>query len=244
MAIATSEHILDETEKLRAELVDLLYIISHDFNAPIRHVNGFASLLRDRNLEKLDDKSIMFIEQILQANARMSGMLDGLLSISRINTRQTEFQSVGLGSLIGEILHEKAMLDDMFSSSSVRMSELATINCDRPQVTLALTALIDNAFLYRQTDRDFQMKIEPLETDVTIGLSVHDNGLGIDERFHSDIFKPLRRAVAPTDYPGHGVGLTIVSKVMERHGGKVSLTSKLGEGSAFKLQFPKELQVK
>lgn len=231
-----------EADRLREELTEFLYIISHDFNAPIRHVNGFATLLKERNSDKLDEKSITFIDQILQANERMNGMLEGILSLSRINTRQTDFKTIGLGAIIGEILHEKALLEADFSASKVHVKDLPFISCDEPQVILAMRALIDNAFLYRKPDSDFHITIEPVATDREVGLSVSDAGIGIEQRQLEHIFKPLRRAVTPADYPGYGVGLSLVAKIMERHGGRVSVSSKLGEGSTFSLFFPKELQ--
>lgn len=233
-----------EADRLREELTEFLYIISHDFNAPIRHVNGFATLLKDRNAGKFDDKSLAFIDQILQANERMSGMLEGILSLSRINTRQTDFKTIGLGAIIGDILHEKATLDAEFSSAKVHMNDLPSLSCDEPQVIVAMRALIDNAFLYRKPNGDYHIKIEPVATDNEVGLSVSDIGIGIEQRHFEQIFKPLRRAVSPTDYPGYGIGLSLVAKIMERHGGRVSVSSKLGEGSTFSLFFPKELQVK
>lgn len=235
---------MDDAERIQKELQELIYVISHDFNGPVRHINGFTKLLKDRNEGQLDDKSELFIEQILTANARLEGMIEGLLSVSRINTRQSEFEPVPMRRAVSDIVHEITMMRPELRDFAFDLGPIPNLQCDKQQVVLALRALIDNALTYHSQACDKSLSIGAAKEGDYIAFRFSDQGIGIAPKDHEAIFKPLKRAVVDSDYPGrYGVGLALVDKVMARHSGHVTVQSELGQGSTFTLYFPSKSEI-
>ncbi|MBO6920183.1 MAG: hypothetical protein JJ858_17285 [Rhizobiaceae bacterium] len=227
-----------EAEELRGELADLIYAISHDFNAPLRHIDGFAKLIKKNNSEVLDEQSLGHLNNIISSSERLSAILNGILSLSRINTRPEEYERVDLSELVKGLLAEREILGPTDSTNQVELGDLPVISCDREQVTLALNALLENAFLYKKEDEPNLIQLSHVVDDYGVKVSISDQGIGVDSRYFKEIFKPLRRAVSQSDFPGDGIGLAIVDKVMHRHNGSVQIESVVDKGTKITLVFP------
>jgi light-regulated signal transduction histidine kinase (bacteriophytochrome) len=227
-----------KVELLRQELADLIYKISHDLNAPLRGIDGYAERIKEEDGEHLSNKSKTYLEEIQSSSRQTSGILRGILNLSRINTRQSEYEMVDFNELVKELLYEREMFESVRENTQCIVGKLPVVSCDRGHVTQALSALIENAFLYKLENKENFVKIDCSIDDKWARINVSDEGIGIETRYIDEVVKPLTRLVAQREYPGFGIGLALADKVMQRHSGRLEIRSKLEHGTTVSLIFP------
>lgn len=230
----SNEH--QKMELLRQELADLIYKISHDLSAPLRSIDGFAERIKEE--ESLSEKSKWYLEEIQNSSRQTSGILKGILNLSRINTRQSEYEMVDFNELVKELLFERETFESARENTKCEVGKLPIVNCDKEHVTQALSALIENAFLYKMEGKENTIKIDCKIDNKWARVRVSDEGIGIEERYFDEIINPLTRLVAQQEYPGFGIGLALADKVMQRHSGSLEIQSKPKKGTTISLVFP------
>jgi PAS domain S-box-containing protein len=214
-----------------ADLEDFAYIASHDLKEPLRGISTSAEFLLDDAAESLDADARARLLTIVRLSGRMYTLLDSLLEYSRVGRSELAFEPTDLNAVVAGVLESlQARLEG--AQVTVR-GPLPTLRCDRVRVGQIFSNLIANAVKYNER-ADKRVEIGAVEGEPTPTLYVKDNGIGIRPEHHATIFRMFKRLHHRDRYGGGtGAGLTIVKRIVERHGGRVWLSSSPGEGTTF-----------
>lgn len=246
------EVILERVEELRelngrlaasnSELDSFAYVASHDLKEPLRGINNYSNFLIEDYGEQLDEEAIERLNTLVRLTDRMENLLDSLLHFSRVGQMDLQKKEVDLQKVLDDsLLFLKNRIDE--NNVEIKIPKpLPKVFADEVRIGEIFTNLISNAIKYNDK-RLKQIEIGYLE-NVTQTLAdetqterffyVRDNGIGIEERHHADIFRIFKRLHGRNEYSGGvGAGLTIVKKIVERHGGRIRLESKKGAGTTF-----------
>jgi signal transduction histidine kinase len=224
-------------EGVNRELEAFTHTVSHDLKAPLRGMEGFAQALEEDHADRLDDTGRAFLSRIRASAGRMSRLIDELLQYSRIEKRPGARGLVALSPLLDELVDELA--GEIQARGITVSSELvvAEVTGEREGLREALANLLSNAVKFSPAQGGTIAVRSYREGDGVV-LSVADRGVGFDMQYHDRIFGIFERLHRQEDYPGTGVGLAIVRKVAERHGGRAWAESEVGRGSTFFLAIP------
>jgi signal transduction histidine kinase len=224
----------DELAKSNAELEQFAYIASHDLQEPLRMVSSYVQLLGRRYKGKLDQDADEFIAFASEGAIRMQRLINDLLAYSRVGTRGKGFEEVNLEAVLARAL-ENLQLSLREKNAEVTHDPLPVVYGDIGQLTQVFQNLIDNAVKFRAEAQPRVHISARLEGNEYV-CSVQDNGIGIAPEFMNRLFVLFQRLHTRRDYPGTGIGLAICKRIVERHGGKIWVESKPGEGSTFFFQ--------
>jgi light-regulated signal transduction histidine kinase (bacteriophytochrome) len=224
-------------ENSNQELEHFAYVASHDLQEPLRMVSSFLQLLQRRYSAQLDEKANRYIAQAVDGSVRMKGLILDLLNYSRVGASQ-EMQLIDCNAVLQQVLKT---LDGHIEEANVLVTydKLPTAMADEGQLGQVFQNLIGNAIKF-QRDVRLQIHIGVEEDASEWVFRVVDNGIGIDEAYVERIFVIFQRLHTREEYPGTGIGLAICKKIVERHGGRIWLTSEVGEGTTFYFSLPKE----
>jgi PAS domain S-box-containing protein len=214
------------------DLERFAYIASHDLQEPLRNVVSFSQLLARKYQGKLNPDADEFISYIVEGGKRMQALVQDLLEYSRVNTRGQAFRVINSEEIVDPVL-QNLTISIQESDAVIRTTPLPTILADPSQIALVFQNLIGNAIKFRTFDMQPHIAISAERMGEMWKFAVKDNGIGIDPAFYDRIFEIFQRLHTRDKYPGTGVGLAIVKKIIERHGGKIWVESELGKGSTF-----------
>jgi len=222
------------------ELKDFTFIASHDLQEPLRKVISFGERLRVNYEELLDDRAKDYIEVMEKASMRMQKLIDGLLQLSKVTTKGSSFAPTNLENVVSEVMTD---LESKIAKSHARVivGDLPTVVADGIQMRQLFTCLAQNAVKFHKNDVDPEISIA--SHDLGNGyweILVHDNGIGIDEKYSDRIFKPFERLHGRSEREGIGMGLALCQKIVIRHGGTISVKSKPDKGSTFIVTLPEK----
>ncbi|MGH8354444.1 MAG: GAF domain-containing sensor histidine kinase, partial [Pseudomonas sp.] len=227
---------LAELERSNRELQEFAFVASHDLQEPLRKIQAFAERLEARAGE-LDAQSRDYLQRMSSAAGRMQSLIRDLLAYSRVTTRAQPFQRLDLELLLDEVLQD---MDTALDSSGARIERepLPQVLGDPTQLRQLLQNLLSNALKFHQEGqpphvRVYAERMAPGEWT----LCVADRGIGFDEKYLDRIFNPFQRLHGHQAYPGTGIGLAIVKKIVERHGARITASSRPGQGTRFRITF-------
>ncbi|MBK8972004.1 MAG: CHASE domain-containing protein [Hahellaceae bacterium] len=225
-------------EKKSRELEQFVYAVSHDLRAPLVSLRGFGELLKRMECLKADPKAVHYVHRILANVESMDRLLSDLLALSRIGHKPLNTETIDLNELLAEVLGNQSQ-DIRSTHANIHLPpDLPSIQGQRSLIYQLFSNLLSNALKYRQLDRPPEIGIAvEATTPYRVTLSFTDNGIGIEPRFHARIFDIFERLDTERS-SGSGVGLTICKAVIEKHGGKISLSSTLGQGTRFTFDLP------
>ncbi len=251
--VGAKGYIIDDTERYRAEealrrsmislkrsnedLERFAYVSSHDLQEPLRTIVTFTQLLERRYKGQMGPEADEFIQYIVDAGKRMQALINDLLEFSRVTTRggpptETESQAV--------LEHALSDLASTIAASGATISHdpLPAVLADPSQLQQVFANLISNAIKFRREDEAPRIYISALWKDGMWEFAVSDNGIGIEPQYLEKIFVIFQRLHGREKYPGTGIGLAIVKRIVERHGGRIWVESGPGKGSTFYFTLP------
>ena len=233
---ATLEAVVADLERSNRDLEQFAYVASHDLQEPLRMVASYTQLLAERYQGRLDERADKYISYAVDGATRMQGLINGLLAFSRVGTHGQGFVPTDAGAVVAEVLKdlERAIEN---SGAQVVVSTLPVVLADRTQLRQVFQNLIENAIKFRG-DAPPHIVISAARERRAWVFTVKDNGIGIDPRFGERIFLIFQRLHERGRYPGSGIGLAIVKKIVERHGGRIHIASKPGHGCSFIFSLP------
>ena len=230
-----------ELEASNKELEAFAYSISHDLRAPLRHMVGFAELLRQHAVTALDEKSRRYTTTILDAAKRMGALIDDLLAFSRIGRAETRASTVSLRQLVNEVVEE--MRPDMAGRTvSWRIGDLPDLYCDRSMLRMVFVNLITNAIKFTRPRERAEIEIGSFEDARGVVVFVRDNGVGFDMKYSNKLFRVFQRLHRSEEFEGTGIGLATVQRIIQRHGGTVWAEGSVNGGATFFLAVPPALR--
>jgi signal transduction histidine kinase len=224
-----------ELQRSNAELEQFAYVASHDLQEPLRMVAGYCQLLQRRYQDKLGTEGNEFIDFAVEAAVRMQQLINGLLNFSRIGRSGRELCAVNVGDAAAAAI---ANLQGAIGESGARieLGDLPAIFGDRALVAQLLQNLIGNAIKFRREAP--VIRIGATREEDFWHFLVEDNGIGIEAEYVERVFLIFQRLHGRDKYPGTGIGLAVVKKVVEYHGGRIWIESTPGEGSRFHFTLP------
>lgn len=236
---------VDQISEVNKELEAFSYSVSHDLRAPLRHVAGFADKLGRHLGDAADERSRHYLDVIGSSARRMSTLIDDLLVYSRLGRGAMRLQAVDMQSLVAET---RAILDANLAADAPQrrvdwlIAPLPIVVADENMMRQVWLNLLGNAIKY--SDRAERARIEVLyarDDDNAHHFRVRDNGAGFDMQYATKLFGVFQRMHKASDYPGTGIGLASVRRVLQRHGGRIWAESAIDAGSTFHFVLPASL---
>jgi PAS domain S-box-containing protein len=230
------------TAQLEAAVRDIeafSYSVSHDLRAPLRAISGFAQIIARRHRAGLNEEGQRYFDNIIEASARMGRLIEDLLDYSRLGRTAVRLQTVPLGGLLAEVIHDLSPRVAEAGANLVLPEEPPLLSGDPTLVRQILANLLENALTYHRKGVPPRIAVSCQAEADHILLRVADNGLGIPPEYQDKIFNLFQRLYSEDEYPGTGIGLAIVKKSAELLGGEVGVESVPGVGSTFTVKLPR-----
>jgi signal transduction histidine kinase len=215
-----------------AELEAFTHSVSHDLRAPLRYMHGYLEMFTASARSKLDGEDVRYLDTIARATQQMSELIGGLLALSRVGKGDLEPSPVNLAALCNQVIAE---LEPETAGRAIEWSvgALPIVQGDRVLLRQALSNLLANAVKFTRGNAVAHIDIAGAPGAT---LCVRDDGVGFDMRYADKLFAPFQRLHSATEYPGTGIGLAIVQRVVARHGGRVWAEAAPGQGATFFVQ--------
>lgn len=228
------------TEQLEAtnrELESFAYAVSHDLRAPLRSLSGFSQLLQDLPAASLDEKSRHYLRRIHEASHRMSALIEDLLNLSRISRSELTPTRIDFSQLASEAA---ATVRERFPQHAVelRIEPNMTVSGDPRLLKIAMENLLDNAWKYTSYTPGAQVTVGSQLDEQGRTYYVRDNGVGFDMAYAGKLFGPFQRLHADSKYPGTGIGLVTVQRIIARHGGNIWVYAEPDRGATVYFTLP------
>jgi PAS domain S-box-containing protein len=219
-----------DLETANREMESFIYSISHDLRAPIRTMSGFARILHEDYAGQLDAQGQDYLNRILRGSAKSIKLIDDLLHLSRISRQELVTIEVDLST---KALKAVEQLREMHHGRNVEVivREGLTAYADPRLIELALSNLLGNAWKFTSKKEKALIEFASMEKDHKIVYYVRDNGAGFDPAHAEKMFWPFHRLHSEQEFEGTGIGLTIVERVIQRHGGRVWAEGEIGKGA-------------
>ena len=238
---ATLEARVDQrTAELTAaiqELDSFAYTVSHDLRAPLRAMGGFAHALQEDHGDALPLGAKTYLDQIVLAGRKMSDLVEGLLTLSRSTRGDLRMDRVDVSALAQKRLVELAAAEPA-RRVSVEVENGLVLQGDIRMLSSVVNNLLENAWKYTGSAIQPKIRVHACDVDGRLGFCVSDNGAGFDMAHAARLFKPFQRLHRQDEFPGVGIGLATVQRIVQRHGGQISAHGVPGQGATFSVVLP------
>lgn len=227
-----------ELQTVNKELEAFTYSVSHDLRAPLRAINGFAKMLNEDYSDTLDDGGKRMID-VIQTNAKnMGNLIDDLLAFSRLGRKELS------KSLINMTEMAKAAIDEINKSTKhnakIKINELHPVMADNSLIKQVLVNLFSNGIKYSSKSSNPFVEISSMKSNGTVYYTVKDNGIGFDMKYSHKLFMIFERLHSESEFEGTGVGLALVKRIIQKHGGEIRAEAKINEGAVFHFMLPEK----
>jgi PAS domain S-box-containing protein len=229
----------EQLEIANEALGSFTYSVSHDLRAPLRAINGYAHILIDDHADALDAESRRVLDVICANASQMGRLIDDLLSFSRLGRSDLDRTNTDLGALAQSVIDELRRAEPE-REVRVEIGALPPADVDPTMMRHVLANLIGNAWKFTRKRRDAAIEIGCENDGGETVFFVRDNGAGFDMQYATKLFRVFERLHRTEDFEGTGVGLAIVHRVVQRHGGRVWAESDVGHGATFYFALPNE----
>lgn len=237
---STRAAMVEELERKNRELEAFSYSVSHDLRAPLRSIDGFTRALGESLAEHLDETTERYLERIHAGVVRMTEMIDDMLELSRIGRVELRRGPVDLAALAGSILGDLAA-NDPGRQVEVVVATPLTASADPRLIRNVFENLIGNAWKFTAKTAGARVEVggeTGAEGSGTTVYYIRDNGSGFDMARAQRLFSPFQRLHSQSDFPGTGIGLATVQRIIDRHGGQVWAEASPGQGAVFRFTLP------
>ena len=229
-----------ELARSNTDLEQFAYVVSHDLRAPLRALKAYSQFLEEDCADQLDEIGLEYIEGIAESAQQMDDLVVDLLEYSRIGRIKVELSQVDVNQLLERVLTSLHLRDQ----AEVRLPNDAPIVSARAvRLEQIFANLLSNAVKFRRPDVPPIITVSWAEQGNNWAFSVQDNGIGIQQKQFEKIFGIFQRLHTVDEFKGTGIGLAIVKKAVEEHGGDITVESTVGEGSVFTFTLPKQTEI-
>ena len=227
-----------QIETSSKELEDFTYTVSHDLRTPLRAIDGFSRILEEDYGDKLDDEARRLIGVVRENTRKMGQLIDDLLTFSRLGRNPIAATSINMEALARSALAE---IDAPAAAGRARIEIHALPEAwgDPAPIKQVWTNLLSNAIKFSGKRDQPLIEVSAHDDGANAVYCVKDNGAGFDMQYYAKLFGVFQRLHGNDEFPGTGVGLAIVRRIVSRHGGRAWAEGKMGEGAAFYFSLPK-----
>jgi light-regulated signal transduction histidine kinase (bacteriophytochrome) len=226
-------------ETVSNELEALSYSISHDLRAPLRAIQNNCEWLNTKHAANLGEKESSLLQQITRSSEHMEKLLDGLLAFSRVVKSDPKQSTVDMTMMVHDVLEALLENEDERSSMKIILNPLLPAFGDALLIHQVWYNLLSNAIKYTRYTAEREVEIDSYVNDGEIIYRVRDNGVGFDMQYADRLFGVFHRLHETEEFEGTGVGLAIVKRIIQRHGGRVWAEGKVDNGARFYFSLPK-----
>ncbi|HEX3729768.1 MAG TPA: response regulator [Opitutaceae bacterium] len=226
-----------ELETANRELEAFSYSVSHDLRAPLRHIDGFAHLLLTGHAPALAPEAQRLLNQVIASSRRMGQLIDDLLRLSKSSRQPLSLQPLPLAPLVEEVLAELRR-DAGERRIEVRLGPLPDCVGDRALLRQVFVNLLSNAFKFTRQREVAVIEVDSRTEGSEIVCRIKDNGAGFDPRYAERLFGVFQRLHRAEHFEGTGVGLSIVQRIIHRHGGRIWAEAAIDAGAVFHFTLP------
>jgi len=220
-------------ERANKHLTAFTYSVAHDLRTPLRGISGFAEALVEEYGDRLDETGRGYAERIQAASGRMSTVLDDLLHLSWVSRAKMNLQGADLSAEVTAIC-DRLRASDPGRHVRLTVEDGVWATADRTLIRTALEMLLENAWKFTAGQQDATIEFATTEVDeAPLCCYVRDNGAGFDPAYAAKLFQPFQRLHGAGEYPGAGIGLASVQRIIDRHGGRVWAEGAVGCGATF-----------
>ena len=223
---------VNEQVLLNRELEAFSYSVSHDLRAPLRSIDGFAQALREDWGERLDEVGQDHLARVRNAAQRMGRLIDDLLQLSRLTRQQIQRTNVDLSKIAREVSAELVERNPSRQVTWIIEDHLQA-RCDASLARIVLENLLGNAWKFTSKTPNATIEFRSVPDSAPSQFIVRDNGAGFDMRYVEKLFAPFQRLHGEREFPGTGIGLATVQRIVNKHGGRVSPSAEVGRGAEF-----------
>lgn len=234
---ATRTELIAELEARNRELEAFSYSVSHDLRAPLRAIHGYSAMLQSTEAGRLEDEGRRWLDALRAAAVRMSELIDDILSLSRVGRAELKRESVDLSAVAAEVQAELKQAEPG-REVALEVEPGLVVEGDRHLLKIVLTNLLANAWKFTARREKARVELGRTDRGGSPAYFVRDNGAGFDESQSGRLFQPFQRLHTEKEFPGTGIGLTIVRRIVERHGGSVVAEGREGEGATILFTLP------
>jgi len=234
------ERVRSRTAALRTSLRELesfSYSVSHDLRAPLRGINGYSHLLLEDYGERLDETGKGYLMRICAASERLGALIDDLLKLSRISRVETQPTRIDLSAIAAEVMQVFAEAEP-HRRVETRVASRLFAHGDASLLRVMLENLIGNAWKFTGRKEAGLIEFGAAETERGWAFFVRDDGAGFDPSYAAKLFQPFQRLHQADEFPGSGIGLATVKRIVERHGGTIWAHGAMGGGATFYFTLP------
>lgn len=221
-----------ELEQSNRELEAFSYSVSHDLRGPLRAISGFAGLLQERHYDHLDAESRHYLDRIQAGTLRMSSLIDDLLELGRVTRMELRREAVDLTAL-AETIATRLRERSPKRRAQIDIERGLAGRGDTRLLEIVLENLFDNAWKFTASRPIARVRFGVREVEGERAFFVEDNGVGFDARYAPNLFGVFQRLHSNADFPGTGVGLATVQRIVQRHGGRIWAEAELDRGATF-----------
>jgi PAS domain S-box-containing protein len=223
---------VDELGSVNRELEAFSYSVSHDLRAPLRHMDGFAHILKEEHSANMVPEAMRYLDRILEAATHMGLLIDDLLNLAQIGRRELKREKVQITSVVKQAIAELPV-EAKERNIEWRIEPLAELSCDSGLLKLVFTNLLANAVKFTRKQTISVIEVGSRVADGVPTIFVRDNGVGFDPQYADKLFGVFQRLHRQEDFEGTGIGLATVQRIVRRHGGEIWAESQLNSGTTF-----------
>ncbi|MCY1073245.1 sensor histidine kinase [Archangium lansingense] len=215
------------------ELESFSYSVSHDLRSPLRAIDGFAQAMREDEGARLSPEGLRLLTRLQGAATRMGQLIDDLLQLSRVTRAELQREPVNLSTLSASVLQELRQREPGRDVTCSLQPGL-TVQGDPRLLRVLLENLLGNAWKFTSKRSGAHIELFAETANGVTHYAVRDNGVGFDMAYAGKLFSPFQRMHKPSEFPGTGIGLATVQRIVHRHGGEISAQATLGGGATFR----------
>ena len=234
------QRVIERTAQLEAankELEAFAYSVSHDLRAPLRSIDGFSHILLEDYLNCLDDQGKDYLHRVRTAAQHMAQLIDDMLNLSRITRSQLNIQSVNLSDITTEIDAELRQFQPE-RNVELLIQKNVTVRGDARLLKIVLDNLLRNAWKFTSKNTSAHIQFGMMKVEDKDAFFVQDDGAGFDMAYAAKLFGAFQRLHSASEFPGTGIGLATVQRIIHKHGGTVWAEGKLKQGATFYFTIP------
>ena len=228
----TRAELVRDLEHKNRELESFSYAVSHDLRAPLRRIDSFSRAVLESQGDRLDEAGQRFLSRVREASQHMSQLIDDVLHLSRVTRADLRDQEVDLSSIASLIL-TRLQESEPERKMDARVRPGVVVTGDSQLLKIAMENLLENAWKFTAKEPESRIEFGMMQAGGEATYFVRDNGAGFDMTYTDRLFGPFQRLHPQGEFPGNGIGLATVQRIIHRHGGRVWAEGLVGQGATF-----------